>query len=414
MNRVVITGCGVVSPLGSTVADLWQGIEEGRCGIQSLKEEELPGVRARVVGRVVGYRDEDYYEPGAAKKHDLFIRYAVAAAEQAIASSGLTAAEIEKNPFRCGVAIGAAMGGLDTIEANFHRVIKRGAAKVSAHFVPAVIINMAAANVSMRHGLMGPNVSVVTACATGTHNIGMAAQMIVSGAADMMVAGGVEYTSVMLAMAGFSVMRALTFNPDPKTACRPFDVNRDGFVLSDGAGVLVLESYDHAIARGAPIIAEIAGFGMTADAHHVTQPSPDGAGAIQAMKQAIVTANCALEDVGYINAHGTSTPHNDRTEGHCIQKLFGSHAAKLMVSSTKSMLGHQLGAAGAVEAAICALALQKQVVPATINCHEPEPDMSLDFVRDGMRAHQYDYALSNSFGFGGNNASLLLRRFHKA
>ena len=317
---------------------------------------------------------------------------------------------IAKYPFRCGVAIGAGIGGLDSIEASYQRALDRGANKISPHFVPATIINMVAGNVSIRHGFQGPIISVVTACASGTHNIGMAAQLIASGTADYMLAGGAEYSSVMLAMGGFSAMRALSFNPDPKTASRPFDVDRDGFVLSDGAGVVMLESYDGAVARNANIIAEVIGFGMTADAYHVTQPTPGGKGAVMAMRQALKTSGCSLADIGYINAHGTSTYHNDRTESLCIQEMFGEHKDSLLVSSTKSMLGHQLGAAGAVEAIICALSLRDQVVPGTLNCYQQDPENKLNIVKNSMIDHDYEYALSNSFGFGGNNAAIVLAK----
>jgi 3-oxoacyl-[acyl-carrier-protein] synthase II len=409
LNRVVITGCGVVSPVGSDVDACWQALLAGRCGLKKLEDDHLPDLRARVYGPVSGYHDDDYFEPLAARKIDHFIRYGVAAAEQAVKSSGLTEVP-NQNLERIGVAIGSGIGGLSSIEENFLRAQARGPGRISPHFIPATIINMVAGHVSMRYGFQGPNISVVTACATGTHNIGLAYQSIASGATDAMVAGGAEYASVMLGLAGFAAMKALSRETDPLRASRPFDVGRDGFVLSDGAGVLVLESYEYARARGAPILAEIVGFGMTADAYHVTQPAPGGVGAIRAMEQAIKMGGCALNQIDYINAHGTSTLYNDRTEGHAIQTLFGDHAQKLLVSSTKSMLGHMLGAAGSVEAVICALALRDQRVPPTINCDEVEPGLFLDFVREGAREHALTYALSNSFGFGGNNATLLLKR----
>ncbi len=409
MNRVVITGCGLVSPLGSDVQTVWDGLLAGQSGIQSIPEDRFPGLSTRVYGPVAGYDDADYFEPGAAKKIDQFIRYGVAAADQAVRASGLD------RPGACdgarvGVAIGSGIGGLDSIEANFERAQTRGLNRVSPHFIPATIINMVAGHVSMRFGFQGPNISVVTACATGTHNIGLAFQSIASGATDVMVAGGAEYASVMLGLSGFSAMKALSKHTDPKTASRPFDIDRNGFVLSDGAGVVVLESYEHACRRGAPIIAEVVGFGMTADAHHVTQPAPGGLGAIRAMQQAVEMAGCNLNEVDYINAHGTSTYYNDLTEGEAIQSLFGDHARQLLVSSTKSMLGHMLGAAGSVEAIICALALQHQCVPPTMNCHHVEPSIWLDLVQNTAREHTLNYALSNSFGFGGNNATLLLKR----
>ena len=409
MKRVVITGCGVVSPLGSDIDTFWQNIQASKSGISKLADDELIGVKSRVAGKVIGYNEAHYFEGNNAKKCDLFVQYGIAAADQAIKNSGISLHEVENNPFRYGVAIGAGIGGLDSIEKNYQKAMSLGARKISPHFVPATIINMVAGNVSMRHGFQGPNISVVTACASGTHNIGMAAQMIAAGQADVMLAGGAEYSSVMLAMGGFASMKALSTNPDPQTASRPFDIDRDGFVLSDGAGVVVLEEYEKALQRNAPIIAEIAGFGMTSDAHHVTQPAADGLGAIMAMQSALNSAGCDLSDIGYVNAHGTSTYH-DKTEANAIAELFNDHSKSLLVSSTKSMLGHQLGAAGATEAIICALSLQQQVVPASINCVNQDPEIKLNIIKNCMQDHSYNYAVSNSFGFGGTNAALVIAK----
>lgn len=409
LKRVVITGCGVVSPLGSDIETFWQNIQASKSGISRLADDELIGVKSRVAGKVQGYNQSDYFENNNAKKCDLFVQYGIAAADQAVRNSGITQSEIDINPYRYGVSIGAGIGGLDSIEKNYQKCLDKGANRISPHFVPATIINMVAGNVSMRHGCMGPNLSIVTACASGTHNIGMAYQLIASGQADVMLAGGAEYSSVMLAMGGFASMKALSTNPDPNTASRPFDKDRDGFVLSDGAGIVVLEEYEKAKKRNAPIIAEIIGFGMTSDAHHVTQPAPNGLGAIVAMQQAISLAGCQLSDIGYINAHGTSTYH-DKTEANAISELFVKHNDDLLVSSTKSMLGHQLGAAGASEAIICALSLQQQVVPASINCVNQDPEIKLKLVKNNMQDHTYKYTVSNSFGFGGTNAAIVLAK----
>lgn len=410
MRRVVITGYGMLSPLGNNSETTWQNLLQGNSGISAIEHFDVSTFTTKFAGLVKNFNAEDY---GIAKKDtkkmDLFIQYGLAAGIQAFKHSGLEVTE--KNAHRIGVAVGSGIGGLSLIEENHSKFLKGGVRKLSPFFCPATILNMAAGHLSINLGLKGPNIAIVTACTSGVHNIGHAARMIAFGDADAMLAGGAEKASTELGIGGFAAARALsTRNDDPQAASRPWDKDRDGFVLSDGAGIAVVEEYEHAKARGANIYAEIVGFGMSGDAYHMTSPPADGAGAAMAMENAIKYANVAKEDIGYINAHGTSTMAGDLAEASAVKSVFGEHANKLMVGSTKSMTGHLLGAAGAVEAIFTTMAIANGAVPPTINLDNPSEGCDLDFITGGARDVNLEYALCNSFGFGGTNGSLLLKR----
>ncbi|MFA7386888.1 MAG: beta-ketoacyl-ACP synthase II [Thiohalobacteraceae bacterium] len=408
-RRVVITGLGIVSPVGNTVAEAWENIRAGRGGIRLVDSFDTANFPVRFGGTVLGFDVTQYVSSKDVKKMDPFIHYGVAAGCQAIADAGLEITEA--NAERIGVAIGSGIGGLHTIEKQHSALLDGGARKVSPFFVPASIINMISGNLSIMHGLKGPNIAIVTACTTGTHNIGEAARTIAYGDADVMVAGGAEMATTPLGLNGFAAARALsTRNDDPATASRPWDKDRDGFVLGDGAGVLVLEEYEHARKRGARIYAELAGYGMSGDAHHMTQPSEGGEGAKRCMLNALRDAGLNTDQVDYINAHGTSTPAGDKAETLAVKSALGDYAKSVAMSSTKSMTGHLLGAAGGVEAVFTALAIHHQLAPPTINYSTPDPDCDLDYVPNSAREMKIDVALSNSFGFGGTNGSIVLRR----
>ena len=408
-RRVVITGVGIISPVGNTVAEAWENILAGRGGIRSIEDFDVSAFPVRFGGTVVGFDPTQYIPPKDVKKMDPFIHYGIAAGCQAIADAGLEVTET--NAERIGVAIGSGIGGLYTIEKQHTQLLDGGARKISPFFVPASIINMISGNLSIMHGLKGPNIAIVTACTTGTHNIGDAARIIAYGDADVMVAGGAEMATTPLGLGGFAAARALsTRNDDPATASRPWDKDRDGFVLGDGAGVLVLEEYEHARKRGAKIYAEVVGYGMSGDAHHMTQPSPGGEGAKRCMLNALRDAGATPAQVHYINAHGTSTPAGDKAETMAVKAALGSQATTVAMSSTKSMTGHLLGAAGGIEAVFTALAVRDQVAPPTINYTTPDPDCDLDYVPNTAREMKIDIALSNSFGFGGTNGTIVLRR----
>jgi 3-oxoacyl-[acyl-carrier-protein] synthase II len=409
-RRVVVTGLGIVSPVGSTVPSAWESILEGRGGIGPITRFDVSRFTTRIGGSVAGFDIDRYLSPKDARKMDAFIHYGIASASQAIEDAGLEVTEA--NAHRMGVAMGAGIGGIETIERNYRAYLEAGEAprKISPFFVPGSIINMISGHVSIRYGITGPNLALVTACTTGTHSIGIAARTISYGDADIMVAGGAEMATTPLALGGFCSARALsTRNDDPEAASRPWDRERDGFVLSDGAGCIVLEEYEHARARGAEIYAELAGFGMSGDAHHITAPPETGEGARLCMVNALDDAGIAPGDVTYINAHGTSTDVGDKAETVAIKRAFGDHAARLMVSSTKSMTGHLLGAAGGVEAIFCVLAIRDGVAPPTINYEFPDPECDLDYVPNDARKTPIDVALSNSFGFGGTNGTLVFR-----
>lgn len=408
-RRVVVTGLGMLTALGSSVEKTWAGILAGQSGIRPIDHFDASAFSTQFAGTITDFVVEDYLPAKEARRVDEFIQYGLAAGQQALLDSGLVITEL--NADRVGVAVGSGIGGLTTIEDGHRSLLEGGPRKISPFFVPGSIINMAAGLLSIRHGLKGPNFSVTTACTTATHCIGLAARLIASGDADAMLAGGTEKASTPLGLGGFGAARALsTRNSDPTLASRPFDKDRDGFVLGDGAGVLMLEEYEHALARGARIYAELIGFGMSGDAFHMTAPPENGAGAASAMANALRNADIRPDEVDYINAHGTSTPAGDVAESQAILQVFGAHADKLAVSSTKSMVGHLLGAAGGVEAIFSVLALRDQIAPPTINLDHPDPACTLDYVPHKARAMKMNVVLSNSFGFGGTNGSLLFRR----
>ena len=408
-RRVVITGLGIVSPVGNDIKSAWGNILAGKSGIGPITNFDAADFPVRFCGEVRDFDVTEYITAKDARRMGEFIHYGIAAASQAINDAGLETSEADAA--RTGVAIGSGIGGLKGIEMAYQTYLDGGARKISPFFVPGNIINMIAGNLSIKYGFKGPNIAIATACTTATHNIGMAARTIAYGDADVMVAGGAEMTTCPTGIGGFAAARALsTRNDDPEAASRPWDVDRDGFVLSDGAGILVLEEYEKARARGADIYAEVAGFGMSGDAYHMTQPSEGGEGPAQCMRSALADAGMACEDVDYINAHGTSTPAGDVAETKAIKRAFESRAGDVAISSTKSMTGHMLGAAGGVEAVFTALAIRDQVAPATINLDNPDPECDLDFVPNTARQMKIDVAMTNSFGFGGTNGTLILRK----
>ena len=408
-RRVVVTGLGLVTPVGNTVADTWQNIVAGVSGVAPITCFDTSDFSVRIGGSIKDFRPEDYIPKKDVKKMDPFIHYGIAAGMQAFADSGLEITE--ENAHRIGVAIGSGIGGLPGIEKGTKTILERGPRKLSPFFVPSNIINMISGNLSIILGAKGPNFAITTACTTGTHNIGDAARVIEYGDADVMVAGGAEMATAPTCLAGFANARALsTRNDEPQAASRPWDKERDGFVLSDGAGVVMLEEYEHARKRGADIYAEVIGYGMSGDAYHMTSPAENGEGAYRCMQNALNNAGIEPEQIDYINAHGTSTPAGDVVESNAVKRLFGGHAKKIALSSTKSMIGHMLGAAGGAEAAFCILALRDQIAPPTINLDNPDPDCDLDYVPHEARDMKLDIVLSNSFGFGGTNGSLIFKR----
>ncbi|NEV60765.1 beta-ketoacyl-ACP synthase II [Thiorhodococcus minor] len=408
-RRVVVTGLGLVAPVGLDVKSGWDNILAGKSGIKPITHFDIEPFSTRFGGPIYGFDPTPYVSEKEAKKMDKFIHYGLAAGCQAIEDSGLVVDE--SNCRRIGVAIGSGIGGISGIESNYESYRQKGPRRISPFFVPANIINMVAGNLSIKFGLKGPNYSIVSACSTGAHNIGEAAIMIRHGYVDVMIAGGAEMATSPVGLGGFAAARALsTRNDDPEGASRPFDKDRDGFVLSDGAGVVVLEEYERAKARGATIYAELVGVGMNSDAYHMTAPSEDGEGAANCMLQALNDAGVNFEQVSYVNAHGTSTPAGDVAETRAVKRAFGDHAYKLAVSSTKSMTGHMLGAAGGAEAIFTILAIRDQTAPPTINYQTPDPDCDLDCVPNTAREMAIDVAISNSFGFGGTNGTLVFRK----
>ena len=408
-RRVVVTGIGMVTPLGNNVESTWQSILAGKSGVALIEHFDASDLTCRIAGCVKNFDVTPYMSEKDARKRDYFIQYGMAAAMQAIQDSGLQVTE--SNAQRIGIAIGSGIGGLPSIERNHAVLLESGPRRLSPFFIPSALINMISGHLSIQYGMKGPNIALVSACTTGTHNIGVAARTIAYGDADVMVAGAAEMASTKLGIGGFAAMRALsTRNDAPEKASRPWDKDRDGFVLGDGAGVIVLESYEHAKARGAKIYAELVGFGMSADAHHMTTPHPEGLGAATSMEAALADAGMSPNAVQYINAHGTSTPAGDELEVLGIKRTFGEHAYKLAVSSTKSMTGHLLGAAGSVEAIFCLLAMRDQIAPPTINLDNPSQGCDLNFVPHHAEPMQIDVALSNSFGFGGTNGTLIFKK----
>lgn len=408
-RRVVVTGLGCISPLGNDVKSTWEGILAGRSGAAPIEKFDTEKFSTTFAATVKDFNASDYINPKETKKMDGFIQYGYAAAVEAIRESGIVANE--DNAHRIGLAIGAGIGGLDSIERNNAILAKSGPRRVSPFFVPSAIINMIAGYLSIDYGFKGPNIAITTACTTGTHNIGYAARTIAYGDADVMIAGGAEMASTPLGIAGFGAARALsTRNDDPQRASRPWDKDRDGFVLGDGAGILVLEDYEHARARGAHIYAEVTGFGMSGDAFHMTSPPDTGAGACASMCNALADAGLRAVDINYINAHGTSTSAGDVAETQAAKSLYGGEADRIVISSTKSMIGHLLGAAGAVEAIFSILAIRDQVAPPTINLDNPGDGCDLDYVPHQARDMAITHALSNSFGFGGTNGTLIFSK----
>lgn len=409
MRRVVVTGVGIVSPLGTGVEKTWDALIAGRSGIDRITRFDASNLPTQIAAEVKDFVAEDYIDKKEIKKMDLFIQYGLAASQEALEDSGLEITD--ENAERVGVIVGSGLGGLPTIEKYHSALLERGYKKISPFFIPMLIINLAPGHISIRFGAKGPNVSSVSACATGTHSIGDAYHVIARGDADAMFAGGTESTITELAIGGFNVMKALsTRNDDPQAASRPFDKGRDGFVMGEGAGILILEEYEQAKARGAKIYCEIAGYGASADAFHLTQPAAGGEGAARCIAMALKNGNIRPDEVDYINAHGTSTYFNDLYETMAIKSVLGDHAKKVMVNSIKSMTGHGLGAAGGIEAAICALAIERNMSPPTINQDESDPECDLDYVPNKAREAKIDIALSNSFGFGGTNATLAFRK----
>jgi len=409
MRRVVITGMGAVTPLGTGVEKSWEALVRGESGVGPVTRFDASDFPSRVAGEVKDFDPKSYIEKKEIKKMDTFIHYAIACSQMALNDSGIDITE--SNAERVGVMVGSGMGGLPAIERYHESYLNGGAKKISPFFIPMTIINMASGHISILSGAKGPNSSVVSACATGTHAIGDAFRLIQKGHADAMIAGGTESVMCSLAFGGFGAAKALsTRNDEPERASRPFDAERDGFVIGEGAGIMILEEMETARKRGAKIYAEVIGYGMSGDAYHMTSPSPGGEGAARCMELALKDAKINPEDVGYINAHGTSTPAGDLGETMAIKKVFGAGAYKTAVSSTKSMTGHLLGAAGAVEAIFSALAIERGIIPATINLENPDPECDLDYVPNTARESDVNIAMSNSFGFGGTNATLICRK----
>ena len=406
-RRVVVTGMGLITPIGNTVQETWASALEGRSGGNLIEHFDTSDFGVKIGASVKNFDVEQYLDRKEARRIDVFIQLGIAAGVQAIDDAGI--ADMAESD-RVGIAIGSGIGGINTIQDTQSTLLKSGPRRVSPFFVPASVINMISGSLSIRYGFRGPNIAIVTACTTGTHNIGFGARMIQHGDADVMVVGGAEWATSPVTIAGFTSMKALSSrNEDPERASRPWDRDRDGFLLGDGAGVIVLEEYERAKARGAEIYCELNGFGMSADAHHITSPPDDGRGAVASMTNALVDANMNAEQIQYINAHGTSTPQGDVAETNSIKAVFGT-STQVAISSTKSMVGHLLGAAGAVEGAVCALALRHQVAPPTINLDHPGDDCDLDYIPHTARDMTIDAALSNSFGFGGTNGTLIFSR----
>ncbi|PLT30385.1 beta-ketoacyl-ACP synthase II [Peribacillus deserti] len=408
-RRVVVTGLGSLTPIGNNTETFWKNAVEGVSGVGPLTRINADDYPAKVAAEINDFNAEDFIDRKDARKMDRFTQYAVAASLMAVKDANLEITE--ENAPRVGVWIGSGIGGMETFENQFETLLTRGPRRVSPFFVPMMIPDMAAGQVSIRLGAKGVNSCTVTACATGTNSIGDAFKVIQRGDADVMITGGSEAPISRMAVAGFCANTALTTNPDPKTASRPFDKNRDGFVIGEGAGIVVLEDLDHALARGAKIYAEIVGYGSTGDAHHITAPAPGGEGGVRAMRMAIQDAGLEPSDIQYINAHGTSTPYNDKFETMAIKEVFGESAKEVAISSTKSMTGHLLGAAGGVEAILTVLAIKNSIVPPTINLVEADPECDLDYVPNTAREMEVQAAMSNSLGFGGHNATLVFKKY---
>ena len=411
-RRIVVTGLGLVTPLGIGVEETWSALVAGKSGISRITRFDASNLATQIAGEIKDFRPEDFVSRKEARRMDDFTAYSMAAAHMAVENAKLQIGD--NNAERAGVVIGTGLGGLRTMEKFLQILLEHGPKKVSPFFIPMLIANMAPGQISIAFGAKGPNMAIETACAAGTHAIGDAFKLIQSGVADVMITGGVEAATTPLGVSGFNAMRAIsTRNDEPERASRPFDRDRDGFVMGEGSGIVILEGLNHALERGAPVRAEVIGYGLTADAFHITAPAPDGEGMARCMKMALDDAGVAPEEVEYINAHGTSTDLNDRFETQAIKTVFGEHAYKVAVSSTKSMTGHLLGGAGGVETAFTVLAIERGILPPTINYENPDPECDLDYVPNVCRRAEVRTALSNSFGFGGTNAALVLRRYEQ-
>ncbi len=409
-RRVVITGLGIISPIGTGVEQFFSALKEGKCGIDTVTRFDTEGYDAKIAGEVKDFDPLEYIDKKEAKRMDRYTQLAVAASKMAVLSSELNLEEIDSN--RLGVCIGSGIGGMETLETQHKILMEKGPGRVSPFFVPMMISNIAAGNISIAFKAKGPNITVVTACASGTNAIGEAFKIIQRGDAELMISGGTEASITPLAFAGFCAMKALsTRNDDPKSASRPFDKDRDGFVMGEGAGMLILEELEHALKRGAHIYAEMAGYGTAGDAYHITAPDPEGDGAFRAMQAAVRDAGIKPEEIDYINAHGTSTEMNDKLETMAIKRLMGENAKDVAISSTKSMMGHLLGAAGAVEAAACIMAINESIIPPTINYTTPDENCDLNYVPNKFIKKKVSYAMSNSLGFGGHNATIILKKY---
>jgi 3-oxoacyl-[acyl-carrier-protein] synthase II len=410
MRRVVVTGMGVISPVGNDVSEFWNSLVNGICGVGPITRFDASLLPTRIAAEVKNFEVTDYIGKKEARRMDKFSHYAIASSHQALKNSGINLENTDLERF--GVVLGSGIGGMETLESEMRKLIEKGPDRISPFFIPMMISNIAAGNISIEFGIKGPSTTVVTACASSTNAIGDAFKIIQRNDADIMFAGGSESSITMASMAGFCSMKAMsTRNDDYKTASRPFDKDRDGFIMGEGSGMLVLEELNHALNRGANILAEIVGYGMSSDAYHITSPAPDGEGAARSMKNAIKDASIEKENIDYINAHGTSTPYNDLFETMAIKKVFEDHSYKLSISSTKSMTGHLLGAAGAIEAIASILAIRNNVVPPTINIFEVDPRLDLDYTPNVKKERKIDYALSNSLGFGGHNSTLIFKRY---
>lgn len=409
-KRVVITGLGVIAPNGLGKEEFWINIKNGVSGIKAVTRFDASALPTRIAGQVDNFDPQQWIDKKEARRMDRFSQFAVAATAMAIQDAGLDLEQVDKK--RVGVILGSGIGGMETFEEQTRVLLEKGPNRVSPFFVPMMIANMAAGQIAIQFGFQGPNITTVTACASSTNSVGDAFKLVQRGDADVVITGGTEAPITPLVFAGFCAMKAMsTRNEEPSKASRPFDIERDGFVMGEGAGILVLETLEHALARGARIYAEVVGYGCTCDASHITAPDPEGAGAAAAMAQALQDAGLRPEEINYINAHGTSTPLNDKCETIAIKQVFAEHAYRLAVSSTKSMTGHLLGAAGGIEAAICALAIAEDFVPPTINLEKPDPECDLDYVPNQGRQMPVEAALSNSLGFGGHNATIILKKF---
>lgn len=410
-NRVVITGIGAITPIGNNAKDFWNSIKEGKCGIDKITAFDTADYKAKLAAEVKDFKVEDYIDKREARRMDKYCQFAMVAADEAVKDAGLNIEEVDSERF--GVMVGSGIGGIATIEEQHKKLMEKGPKRISPFFIPMIISNMAAGNIAIKFGAKGICTTVVTACATGTHSIGEAFHNIRSGMSDVIIAGGSEASITPLSVAGFDALTALSTSTDPKRASIPFDKERDGFVMGEGAGILVLESLEHALKRNAKIYGEVVGYGATCDAYHITSPAPEGEGAARAMKLAIKDADIKEEEISYINAHGTSTPYNDKFETAAIKGVFGEKAYEIPISSTKSMTGHLLGAAGAIEAIVCTKALEEGFVPSTVGLTEKDEECDLNYVPGVGREQELKYALSNSLGFGGHNAVIVLKKWNE-